>query len=63
MSASGGHSGYYRTYRRLANNLYWPGMIGCVKAFVRACDVCQRCKASSLVPGGLLHPLDIPAAI
>ncbi|KAL4574559.1 hypothetical protein LXL04_021392 [Taraxacum kok-saghyz] len=26
-SASGGHSRYYRTYRRLAANIYWPGMI------------------------------------
>ncbi|KAL4554713.1 hypothetical protein LXL04_037315 [Taraxacum kok-saghyz] len=63
VSASGGHSGYYRTYRRLASNLYWPGMIARVKEFVRACDVCQRCKASSLVPGGLLQPLAIPEAI
>nr|KAJ0193529.1 hypothetical protein LSAT_V11C800408980 [Lactuca sativa] len=63
VSATGGHSGYYRTYRRLAANLYWPGMIECIKNFVRACDVCQRCKASSLAPGGLLQPLDIPKAI
>ncbi|KAD2804662.1 hypothetical protein E3N88_38039 [Mikania micrantha] len=60
---SGGHSGFYRTYRRLAANLYWPGMTGSVKQFVRECDVCQRCKSSSLSPGGLLQPLDIPEAI
>lgn len=46
-SVSGGHSGYYRTYRRLAANIYWSGMIASVKQFVKECDVCQRCKASS----------------
>ncbi|KAL4567311.1 hypothetical protein LXL04_022892 [Taraxacum kok-saghyz] len=60
QSASGGHSSYYRTYRRLATNLYWPGMIN---QFVKECAVCQRCKASSTVPGGLLQPLDILEAI
>ncbi|KAD5961580.1 hypothetical protein E3N88_13053 [Mikania micrantha] len=62
-TATGGHSGYYRTYRRLAANLYWPGMTSTVKQFVRECDVCQRCKASTLKPGGLLQPLAIPEAI
>ncbi|KAD3640227.1 hypothetical protein E3N88_29450 [Mikania micrantha] len=60
---SGGHSRFYRTYRCLAANLYWPGMTAAAKKFVRECDVCQRCKASSTVPGGLLQPLDIPKAI
>lgn len=63
QSASGGHSSYYRTYRRLAPNIYWPGMISAVQQFVKACEVCQRCKASSTAPGGLLQPLSIPNAI
>lgn len=63
ISATGGHSRYYRTYRRLDANLYLPGMIGCINIFVCACDVCQRCKASSLAPGGLMQPLEIPAII
>ncbi|KAL4583237.1 hypothetical protein LXL04_007805 [Taraxacum kok-saghyz] len=63
VAASGGHSGVYRTYRRLAGNLYWSGMSKTVKQYVRSCDICQRCKASSLVPGGLLQPLEIPKAI
>ncbi|KAD5508053.1 hypothetical protein E3N88_15756 [Mikania micrantha] len=63
MTAIGGHSGLYRTYRRLAANLYWPGMTNTVKQFVQECDICQRCKASSVAPGGLLQPLDIPEAV
>ncbi|KAJ0764722.1 putative nucleotidyltransferase, Ribonuclease H [Helianthus annuus] len=62
-TATGGHSGFYRTYRRLAVNLYWPGMTSTIKRLIRECDICQRCKASSTVPGGLLQPLAIPDAI
>ncbi|KAL4576939.1 hypothetical protein LXL04_013040 [Taraxacum kok-saghyz] len=61
QSAAGGHSGYYRTYRRLAVNLYWPSMIKRVKAFVRECDICQRCKASTAAPSGLLQPWQFPS--
>ncbi|KAM0043609.1 putative nucleotidyltransferase, Ribonuclease H [Helianthus debilis subsp. tardiflorus] len=63
VTATGGHSGFYRTYRRLAANVYWVGMTSSVKQFIRECDVCQRCKASSLLPGGLLQPLAIPEAV
>ncbi|KAK1435415.1 hypothetical protein QVD17_01178 [Tagetes erecta] len=63
ITASGGHSGFYRTYRRLAANVYWPGMTNTIKQFIRECDVCQRCKASSVLPGGLLQPLAIPNLI
>ncbi|KAK2421547.1 hypothetical protein QL285_032165 [Trifolium repens] len=59
----GGHSGFLRTYRRLAANLYWVGMQRSVRDFVRACDTCQRQKYSATTPGGLLQPLPIPNAI
>jgi hypothetical protein len=59
----GGHSGFLRTYRRLADNLYWVGMQRSVRDFVRACDICQRQKYSATTPGGLLQPLPIPNAI
>ncbi|KAJ9548687.1 hypothetical protein OSB04_021230, partial [Centaurea solstitialis] len=62
-SPTGGHSGFYRTYRRLASQIYWLGMTKTVKAYVQACDTCQRYKSSTLAPGGLLQPLPIPAAV
>nr|GEU76829.1 retrotransposon-related protein [Tanacetum cinerariifolium] len=37
-SPNGGHSGFYRTYRRLASRIYWLGMTKSVREFVRACD-------------------------
>ncbi|PNX95310.1 hypothetical protein L195_g018500 [Trifolium pratense] len=60
---TGGHSGFLRTYRRLADTLYWVGMQKSVRDFVRACDTCQRQKYSATTPGGLLQPLPIPNAI
>lgn len=39
-SATGGHSGFLRTYRRIAGNLYWVGMRKSVQKFVQSCDVC-----------------------
>ncbi|PNY16753.1 hypothetical protein L195_g013478 [Trifolium pratense] len=52
-----------RTYRRLADNLYWVGMQKSARDFVRSCDTCQRQKYSATTPGGLLQPLPIPNAI
>ncbi|GKD43994.1 retrotransposon-related protein [Tanacetum coccineum] len=62
-SPNGGHSGFYRTYRRLASRIYWLGMTKSVREFVRACDTCQRYKSSTLSPAGLLQPLPIPDRI
>jgi hypothetical protein len=59
----GGHSGFYKTYRRIAANVYWIGMKGAVQEFVRRCDVCQRQKYMATSPGGLLQPLPIPNQI
>ncbi|XP_045803285.1 uncharacterized protein LOC123896906 [Trifolium pratense] len=60
---AGGHSGFLRTYRRLADSLYWVGMQRSIRNFVQSCDVCQRQKYNATSPGGLLQPLPIPNAI
>lgn len=59
----GGHSGFYRTYRRIAANLFWFGMKKTIQQFVMACDICQRQKYLAAAPGGLLQPLNIPNQI
>lgn len=49
---AGGHSGDFKTYQRLAQEWYWPGMRKCVQKYVQTCSVCQTNKASSLSPAG-----------
>lgn len=62
-SPVGGHSGFLRTYRRIAGNLYWLGMKKSVQEFVKKCDVCQRQKYSASSLARLLQPLPIPVQI
>lgn len=59
-SLQAGHSGFLRTYKRLSRNFAWPGMRKDVKAFVAACDQCQRQNYETINPPGLLDPLPIP---
>ena len=59
-SPMGGHSGFFRTYKRLAAVVYWNGMKRDVQQFVTTCDTCQRNKYETLAPAGLLQPLPIP---
>lgn len=59
-SPIGGHSGYLRTYKRLASIVYWEGLKRDVQEFVSKCDVCQRNKYQAMSPAGLLQPLPVP---
>ncbi|TYK23171.1 Ty3/gypsy retrotransposon protein [Cucumis melo var. makuwa] len=62
-SVFGGHSGFLRTYKRIAGELYWNGMKSDIKKYCEECMICQRNKTSALSPTGLLLPLEIPDAI
>lgn len=55
-----GDSGNFRTYRRLAQSLYWIGMKGTVTNYLAACQICQRNKYQACLPVELLQPLPIP---
>ncbi|CAI8615868.1 unnamed protein product [Vicia faba] len=56
----GGHSGFLQTYKRIAVNVYWPGMKNAIQNFVKSCDTCQRHKYLAVSLGGLLEllPMD-----
>lgn len=56
-----GHRGISRTKQAIAQTYWWPGMDSDVKAYVTTCPSCQRNKATSQKPAGLLQPLPIPA--
>lgn len=39
-----GHMGIYKTYKRLHNVAYWPGMWTDIKQYVKKCVKCQTLK-------------------
>lgn len=54
-SAIGGHSGVAATSKKVSDLLYWKGMKGYIKEFIRHCEVCQRNKADNAASPGLLQ--------
>ncbi|KAA0041991.1 Transposon Ty3-G Gag-Pol polyprotein [Cucumis melo var. makuwa] len=62
-SVVGGHSGFLRTYKRIAGELYWQGMKAVIKKYCVECLICQRNKTLCLSPAGLLLPLAIPTQV
>jgi len=38
------HGGFERTYGRIANGFYWPGMTRDIRKFVSTCPICQKIK-------------------
>lgn len=56
----GRHSGFIRTYKKIAAILYWEGMKTDIQKFVASCEICQRNKHKAMHPAGLLQPLPIP---
>ena len=50
-----GHLGRDRTMQLVLQTYWWPGLERDVRQYVSTCDHCQRDKASSEKPAGLLH--------
>ena len=48
-----GHLEAFKTYRKIANNFWWPGMRAEVFSYVRKCDLCQRAKPAQDMQMGL----------
>jgi transposase InsO family protein len=59
--AIAGHSGYIKTYAKIARVYYWPNMGKDIRKHVQECDACQRTKSANHPPVGKLQPLPIPS--
>ena len=55
------HPGFHRTLSFIKRRFWWPSMTCDTRAFVSACSVCARSKASHQPPAGLLRPLPVPS--
>ncbi|KAJ8388138.1 hypothetical protein AAFF_G00146290 [Aldrovandia affinis] len=54
------HPGIQRTLSLLKRSFWWPSMGADARAFVLACTICARSKASHQPASGLLRPLPVP---
>ena len=59
--ATAGHFGVKKTVELIKQDYWWPGMRDDVTKFIKSCDTCNRCKAPTHAPQGLLNPLHIPS--
>jgi hypothetical protein len=54
-----GHFGHDKTFSKLSEAYFWPGMQANVKIFVDKCRICQHSKDRKKNVG-FYHPLPIP---
>ena len=52
-----GHFGEQKTWDRLSQHWSWKGAREDVKEYIRTCALCQKIKAATHKPPGLLHPI------
>ena len=55
------HGGFEKTYGKLAEVYYWPGMANDVRKYIATCDICQKIKHPRHKGHGLLQPIPIPS--
>ncbi len=54
-----GHAGIFKTYKRLYEVAYWPGLWTDVKHFIKQCTVCQSLKSDSQKLAGKLQHINV----
>ena len=56
------HLGITKTYQRLLEDFYWPGMKGDIKCFIQSCHACQVTgKPNEKIPVAPLVPITVPS--
>ena len=55
-----GHLGEKKTYKKILNDFFWPGMKKQVHNYVKNCHVCQVVgKPNKVIPPAPLHPIPV----
>lgn len=54
------HFGLFKTYARIRQRYFWPGMYRTVANYVQSCAPCQLRKRPSSPSSGLLQPIEPP---
>ncbi|XP_063585832.1 uncharacterized protein LOC134763205 [Penaeus indicus] len=55
-----GHLGIQKTYKKVLQHFYWPGMKKDITIFIRSCHVCQvGGKPHQIIPKAPLHPIQV----
>ena len=60
-AVAAGHLGIDKTYEHLRRRFSWPRMKKNVYEYVRSCNSCQRNKASTQKPIGMMAPTEVPS--
>lgn len=55
-----GHPGRTKTIDLVSRSYWWPQMHQEIGAYVQACELCIRTKATKAAPPGYLRPLPVP---
>jgi hypothetical protein len=59
-SGLAGHPERVKTIELIGKSYFWPRITQNIQAFVKACEFCNRTKASRSAFSGYLHPLSVP---
>lgn len=62
-SAMGGHSRFFRMYKRIAWVDFLEGTKRDIQQFIAACDIYLRNKFQTSTPAGILQPLPVPTQV
>lgn len=55
-----GHMGIQKTYKKVLQNFYWPGMKKDIALFIKSCHVCQvGGKPNQIIPRAPLQPIRV----
>ena len=60
---TGGHSGETKTYERVRENFYWPGMREEIRKYVKTCESCQKKKLARIKTKQPMQITDTPKRV